>query len=67
MSKESLKRKREIHHQAEDLTQQIQNLSKHNEMLSNRVRSLETEQERSKKKSRGLEGIFMFTKVAKNL
>ena len=43
--KEALKRKREIQNQAEDLTQQIQNLSKQNEMLSNRVRSLETEHE----------------------
>ena len=49
ISKEALKRKREIQNQAEDLTQQVQKLSKQNEMLLNRVRSLEIEQERSKK------------------
>ena len=49
VSKEALKRKSEIQNQAEDLTQQVQKLSKHNEMLLNRVRSLETEKERAKK------------------
>ena len=45
ISKEALKRKREINNQAEDLTQQVQKLSKQNEMLLNGVRSLEIEQE----------------------
>ena len=67
MSKESLKRKREIHNQAEDLTQQIQNSSKQNEMLSNRVRILETVRERTKKQSHALEGISMLAKAAKKL
>ena len=43
VSKEALKRKRQIQNQAEDLTQQIQNLSKQNEMLSNKVISLDME------------------------
>ena len=41
--KQALKRKREIQNQVEYLTKQIQNLNKQNEMLSNRVKSLETE------------------------
>ena len=45
VSKEALKRKREIQNQDEDLTQQVQKLSKLNEMLLNRVGSLEMEQE----------------------
>ena len=45
VSKESLKRKREIQNQAEDLTHQIQKLSRKNEMLPDQVRSLDIEQE----------------------
>ena len=40
--KEALKRKREIQNQVEYLTKKIQNLNKQNEMLSNRVKSMET-------------------------
>ena len=43
VSKEELKRKREIQNQAEDLTQQVQKLRMHNEMLLNKVRSMEIE------------------------
>ena len=67
VSKEALKRKREIQNQAEDLTKHIQNLSKQNEMLSNRFKSMETEQERAKKHSHALEGISMLAEVAKLL
>ena len=49
VSKEALKRKRQIQNQAEDLAQQVQKLSKQNEILLNRVGSLEMEQKRSKK------------------
>ena len=59
VSKEALKKKREIQCLAEDLTQKIQNLSKQNEMLSNRIRSLEIEHEQTKKQSHALEGIAM--------
>ena len=47
--KEALKRKRGIQNQAEDLTQQVQNLSKKNEMLLNKIRSLEIDHKRRKK------------------
>ena len=67
VSKEALKSKREIQSQVEGLNQKIQNLNQQNEVLLKRIGILETEQERSKKQSRGLEGIFMFTEVAKNL
>ena len=67
MSKEALKMKREIQNQVEDLTKQIQNLNKQNEMLSNRVKSLETEQERAKKQSHALEGIVMLAEATKRL
>ena len=58
VSKEALKR--EIQNQVEDLTQQVQKLSKQNERLLNRVRSLEIEQERTKRQSHALGGIAMF-------
>ena len=67
ISKEALKRKREIQNQDEDLTQQVQKLSKQNEMLLNRVRSLEIEQERSKKQSHALDGISVLEEEAKKL
>ena len=67
VSKEALKRKREIHNQVEDLTKKIQNLNKQNEMLSNRVKILETEQERAKKQSHALEGISLLAEATKQL
>ena len=45
VSKEALKRKRQIQNQAENLTQRVQKLSKQNEMLLNKVGSMEIEQE----------------------
>ena len=67
VSKEALKRKREIQSQAKGLNQKIQNLSQQNEVLLKRIRSLEIEQEQSKKKSHALDRISMLAKVAKNL
>ena len=59
VSKEALKRKREIQNQSEDLTKRIQNLNKQNKVFSSRVKILETKQARDKKKSHALEGITM--------
>ena len=67
VSKEALKRKREIENQVENLTKQIQDLNKKNKVLSSRVKSLETEQARYKKKSRALEGIAMLAEATKQL
>ena len=67
VSKEVLKSKREIQSQAEDVTQKFQNLSEQNAVLLKKVRSLETEQEKSKKQSHALEGIAMLAEAAKNL
>ena len=67
MSKEALKRKREIQNQAKDLTKQIQDLSKQNKVLLSRVKSLEIQQARYKKKSHALEGIVMLVEAAKQL
>ena len=67
VSKQELKRKREIQNQVEDLTKQIQNLNKQHEMLSNRVKSMETEKEWAKKQSHALEGISMLAEVSKQL
>ena len=57
----------EIQSQAEDLTQKVQNLNEQNAVLLKRVRSLETEQERSKKQSHAFEGIAMLAEATKNL
>ena len=67
VSKEVLKRKREIQSQAEGLNQKIQSLSQQNELLLKRIKILEIEQDRSKKQSHALEGIAMLAEVAKNL
>ena len=61
VSKEALKRKREIQSRAKGLNRKIQNLSQQNEVLLNRIRRLETKQERSKKKYHALEGINMLS------
>ena len=67
VSKEALKRKIQIQNQDEDLTQQVQKLSKQNEILLNRVGNMEIEKERRKKKSHALEGISMFVEATKKL
>ena len=67
VSREVLKRKREIQIQAKGLNQKVQNLSQLNEVLLKRIKSLETEQERSKKQTHALEGIAMLAEAAKNL
>ena len=45
VSKEALKRKRQMQSQAEELNQKVQSLSQQIEVLLKRIRSLETEQE----------------------
>ena len=67
VSKEALKRKREIQSQAEGLNQKVQSLSEQNELLLKKIKSLETEQDRSKKQSHALEGIALLAEAAKNL
>ena len=67
VSKEALKRKREIQSRAKGLNRKIQNLSQQNEVLLKRIKSLETEQERSKKQYHALDGISMLDEAAKNL
>ena len=67
VSKDALKRKREIHNQAKDLTKQIQDLNKQSKVLSSKVKSPETQQDRDKKKGHALEGIAMLAEAAKQL
>ena len=67
VSKESLKRKKEIENQAENLTEQIQDLNKQNKVFSSGVKSMETEQARDNKKSRALEGITMLAEASTRL
>ena len=42
-------------------------MNKKNELLLKRIKSLETEQDRSKKQSHALEGIAMLAEATKNL
>ena len=53
--------------QDKELNKNVQILSQQNEVLLKRIRSLETEYERTKKKSHALEGIAMLAEAAKNL
>ena len=56
-----------MENQAENLIKQIQDLNKQNKVLSSRVKSLEIQRVRDKKKSHALEGIVMLAEVAKQL
>ena len=67
VSKEALKRKRQMQSQAKELNQKVQSLSEQNEVFLKRIMSLEKEHERNKKQSHALEGIAMLAEAAKNL
>ena len=67
VSKEALKRKREIQSQAEGLNQKIQSLRQQNELLLKRIKSLETERDQTRKQSHALKGIAMLAETCKNL
>ena len=67
VSKEELKRKRETQSQAEGLNQKIRSLSQQNELLLKNIKSLEIEQDQSKKQSHALEGIAILAEAANNL
>ena len=67
VSKEALKRKRQTQGKFEDLNQKIQDLTQQNQELSRKVEYLETEQQRTRRKSQALEGITLLVEAAKNI
>ena len=67
VSKEALKRKRQIQDKFEELNQKIQDLTQHNQEPSKRVEDLEAEQQRTRRKSQALEGIALLAEAAKDL
>ena len=67
VSKEALKRKRQIQRKFEGLNQKIQDLTQQNQELSRTVEDLEAEQQRTRRKSQALEGIALLAEAAKNL
>ena len=67
VSKEALKRKRQVQSQVEEVNQKVHSLTQQNEVLLKRIKSLETERKRNKKQSHDLEGIALLAEAAKNL
>ena len=67
VSKEALRRKKQTKNQFKELNQTIQYLTQQNERLSKKVEDLETEQQRTKRKSQALEWIALLVEAAKNL
>ena len=67
VSMEALKRKRQTQDKFEELNQKIQDLTQQNQELSMRVEDLETEQQRTIRKSQALEGIALLAEATKNI
>ena len=67
VSRESLKRKRQIESQFTQLKQTIQDLQQHNEELTRRIADMETDQLKERRKAQALERIDLLAEVAKDL
>ena len=67
VSKEALKRKRSIDLQCVELKQTIKGLQQQNEELTKRLRKMEAEQQKAKKKAQALDGIALLAEAAKDL
>ena len=67
VSKEALKRKRNIDVQCTELKQTVRDLQQQNEELTRRVADLEDEQKRAGKKAQALDGIALLAEAAKDL
>ena len=67
MSKEALKRKRNIDLQCADLKLTVESLQKQNEELTRRLADMEAEQKRARKKAQALDGIALLAEGSKDL
>ena len=67
VSKEALKRKRNIDLQCAELKQTVSGLQQQNEELSRRIENMEAEQKRARKKAQVLDGIALLAEAAKDL
>ena len=67
VSKEALKRKRKTQILCAELKKTIQEVTRQNQELSRRVEDLETEQQRTRRKTQALEGIALLAEAAKYL
>ena len=67
VSKEALKRKRSTDLQCVELKQTVKNLQQQNEKLTKRLRKMEAEQQKTKKKAQALDGIALLAEAAKDL
>ena len=67
VSKEALKRKRNTDLQCVELKQTVKSLQQQNKELAKRLRKMEAEQQKAKKKAQALDGIALLAEAAKNL
>ena len=67
VSKEALKRKRSTDLQCVELKLTIKSLQQQNEELTKRMRKMEAEQKKAKKKAQALDGIALLAEAAKDL
>ena len=67
VSKEALKRKRQTQSLYIELKQTIQDLTQQNQELSKRVKDLEADRQKPRKKTQALEGIALLAKATKDL
>jgi len=67
VSREALKRKRQIERQFTEWKQTIQDRQQHNEELTRKIADMETDQLKARRKSQALEGIALFSEAAKDL
>ena len=67
VSKEALKRKWKTKSLCAELKQNVQEITQQNQELSKRVKDLEAEQQRTRRKTRALEGIALLAEAAKDL
>ena len=67
VSREALKRKRKIESQFTMLKQTIQDLQQHNEELTGKIASMETDQLKERRKAQALERIALLAEAAKDL
>ena len=67
VSKEALKRKRSTDLQCAKLKQIVKSLQQQNEELTKRLRKMEAEQQKAKKKAQALDGIALLAEAAKYL
>ena len=67
VSKEALKRKRDTYLQCAELKQIVRGLQQQNEEHTKRMRKMEFEQKKEKKKAQALDGITLLAEATKDI